>query len=227
MPYSPANSIEKIQVAVIIVCLAPLAWIFHGAIEGTLGDDPIEAIQRWLGIWTFNFLLVTLAVTPLRRLTGWHWLARLRRLFGLVTFVHATMHLLTWLMLDHRFDVHAIAADVAKRPFIVAGFAAWLLMLPLAATSSNAMVRRLGGRKWQNLHRSVYAVAIIAAAHYLWQEIEEPTPALVYAALVVLLLGLRALWRQQERQRQLDGAYGAPPAPPVKHSVVKFFPRRK
>jgi sulfoxide reductase heme-binding subunit YedZ len=227
MSPSPPGSIEKIQAAVFVVCLAPLAWIFHGAIEGTLGEDPIETLQRWLGLWTFNFLLVTLAVTPLRRLTGWHWLARLRRMFGLVTFVHATMHGLAWLMLDLRFDWHAIASDIAKRPFIVAGFAAWLLMLPLAATSSNAMVRRLGGRRWQKLHRGIYAVAIIAAAHFVWQEVEDPARALVYAALVAVLLIVRALWRQQERQRQLDGAYGAPPASRPGQSVIKFHPRRK
>lgn len=227
MSTSPPGKIEKIQAAVLVVCLIPLAWIFHGATEGTLGEDPVETIQRWLGIWTFNFLLITLAVTPLRRITGWHWLARLRRIFGLVTFVHATMHLLVWLMLDMRFEGQAIVADIAKRPFIVAGFAAWALMLPLAATSSNAMVRRLGGRRWQNLHRWIYPIAVIAAVHFLWQEIEDPLRALIYGTLVALLLGVRALWRQQERQRQLGGAYGAPPPPSSGQSVVKFYPRKK
>lgn len=227
MSSTPASAVEKLKAVVLVVSLIPLAWVFHGAIEGTLGDDPIETLQRWLGIWTFNFLLITLAITPLRRLTGWHALARLRRMFGLLTFFHATMHLLVWLMLDLRFDWHAIVADVAKRPFIVAGFAAWLLMLPLAATSSNAMVKRLGGRRWQDLHRWIYAAAIIAAGHYVWQEIEDPVRALAYAAMVALLLVLRALWRQQERQRQLDGAYGRPQARQPGQSVVKFYPRKK
>lgn len=225
---SPSDTtLQKIQIAVFVAALAPLAWLFHGAIENTLGDDPLETLQRALGLSAFSFLLLTLTVTPLRRISGWHWLARLRRMFGLFAFFYASLHLFNWLLLDRGFEWHAIVTDVAKRPYIVAGFAAWLLMLPLAATSSNAMVKRLGGRRWQRLHRSVYPIAIVAAAHYLWQEMEKPALALTYAAVVALLLAARAWWRQMERQRQLQGAYGTPTPPMQKINIVKFHPRRK
>lgn len=226
---SPApGQIDRIRAVLFFLCLLPLARLFHGAIENQLGANPIEFIQRSLGTWTFNFLLATLAVTPLRKATGWHWLIRLRRMFGLFAFFYATMHFLNWLVLDQFFDWRAIVLDIAKRPYITVGFTAFLLMLPLAATSSNAMVKRLGGRRWQNLHRTIYAIAILGTVHYWWLVKKDITLPLVYTALVALLLGLRALWRQQERQRQAGGAYGlAGQLPRPQVSVVKFMPRKK
>ncbi|MBS1138365.1 MAG: sulfoxide reductase heme-binding subunit YedZ [Proteobacteria bacterium] len=222
------GQIDRIRAVLFVLCLLPLARLFHAAVEDQLGANPIEFLQRSLGTWTFNFLLITLAVTPLRKATGWHWLIRLRRMFGLFAFFYATMHFLNWLVLDQFFDWRAIVLDIAKRPYVTVGFTAFLLMLPLAATSSNAMVRRLGGRRWQNLHRTVYAIAILGTVHYWWLVKKDITLPLVYTALVALLLGLRALWRQQERQRQLDGAYGTgAPIPQPQVSVVKFMPRRK
>lgn len=223
------GQIEKIRAAIFVLCLLPLAHLFHGAIEDQLGANPIEFIQRSLGAWTFNFLLITLAVTPLRKATGWHWLIRLRRMFGLFAFFYATMHFLNWLMLDQSLDWRAIVLDVTKRPYIAVGFTAFLLMLPLAATSSNSMVKRLGGRRWQNLHRTAYAIAILGTVHYWWLVEKDYNLPLVYAVLVAALLGMRALWREQERRRQLGGAYGRVRAAPIspRPQVIKFMPRRK
>lgn len=216
--------VEQIKAVLFVLCMVPLLRLFHGAIENDLGANPIEFIQRSLGTWTFNFLLITLAITPLRRLTGWHWLIRLRRMFGLYAFFYATMHLGNWLVLDQFFDWRSIVLDIAERPYVTVGFAAYLLMLPLAGTSSNRMVKHLGGRRWQALHRTVYAVALLALVHYWWLVKKDFTLPLAYTLAVALLLGLRAWWREQERRRQLAGAY-APTQPRV--SVVKWMPRRK
>lgn len=220
------NQIEKIKIVLFAVCLLPLARLFYGALNHGLGANPIEFIQRFLGAWTFNFLLITLAVTPLRKLTGWHWLIRLRRMLGLFAFFYATLHLLNWLVLDNFFEWRAIAADILKRPYITVGFAAFVLLVPLAATSSNAMVRRLGGRRWQNLHRSIYAVAILGVVHYWWLVKKDVTWPLIYGVMVAILLGARALSRDRERRLQHAGARG-PAIPQPRLSVIKFMPRRK
>ena len=197
------------------LCLLPLAYYGWGAWADGLGANPIEAVTRGLGTWALNFLLITLAVTPLRRLTGWSWLIRLRRMLGLFVFFYAALHLITYLWLDQFFDWPAIAKDILKRPFITAGMAAFLLLLPLAVTSSNTMVRRLGGRRWQSLHRSVYAIAIIAVLHYWWLVKADTLLPAIYTAILAVLLGLRAWWRNQERQRQLSGGYRGKPLPRV------------
>jgi sulfoxide reductase heme-binding subunit YedZ len=191
-----------------LVPMAQLAWL--GFADG-LGANPIEFITRHLGTWTLNFLLITLAVTPLRHLSGWHWLIRLRRMLGLYAFFYATLHFLTYLWLDQFFDWASIAKDIAKRPFITAGFTAFLLLIPLAATSNAAMVRQLGGRRWTQLHRTVYAIAIIGVIHYWWLVKKDITMPLLYAVLLGTLLGLRAmrLTRERQRQRQL-GTYSRP-----------------
>ena len=220
------SQIEKTKVVLFALCLLPLVRLFYGALNQGLGANPIEFMQRFLGTWTFNFLLITLTVTPLRKLTGWHWLIRLRRMLGLYTFFYATMHLLNWLVLDNFFDWRAIIADILKRPYITVGFAAFALLVPLAATSSNAMVRRLGGRRWQNLHRSVYAVAILGVAHYWWLVKKDVTWPLIYGVMVALLLGVRALWREKERRLQRAGARG-PAMPQPQESVIRFAPRRR
>lgn len=220
------RQIEKTKVVLFALCLLPLVRLFHGALDHGLGANPIEFTQRFLGTWTFNFLLITLAVTPLRKLTGWHWLVRLRRMLGLFVFFYATMHLLTWLALDNFFEWRAIAADILKRPYITVGFAAYVLLVPLAATSSNAMVRRLGGRRWQNLHRSIYAIAILGVVHYWWLVKKDVTWPLIYGVMVAMLLAMRALWREKERRLQRAGARGPAIARP-EFSVVKFMPRRK
>jgi sulfoxide reductase heme-binding subunit YedZ len=197
------TQLALVKATLFALCLAPLArlgWL--GWTDG-LGANPIEFITRHLGTWTLNFLLVTLAVTPLRHLTGWHWLLRLRRLLGLYAFFYAALHFMTYLWLDQFFDWASIVKDIAKRPFITAGFAAFVLLIPLAATSNAAMVRRLGGRRWTQLHRTGYAIAIIGVVHYWWLVKKDITLPLLYAVVLGALLGFRALRLAKERQRQL------------------------
>lgn len=195
--------LTAIKAVLFAVCCLPLAQLGWLGWTDQLGANPIELITRHLGTWTLNFLLVTLAVTPLRHVTGWHWLIRLRRLFGLYAFFYATLHFLTYLWLDQFFDWAAIARDIARRPFITAGFTAFVLLVPLAATSNAAMVRRLGGRRWTRLHRTIYAIAILAVAHYWWLVKKDVTLPLLYAVLLGALLGFRAYRLSRERQRQL------------------------
>ncbi|MEP7283744.1 MAG: protein-methionine-sulfoxide reductase heme-binding subunit MsrQ [Rubrivivax sp.] len=178
------------------LCLLPLLRLGVGAFADTLGANPAEALIRGFGDWTLRFLCLTLAVTPLRRLTGWSALLRLRRMLGLFTFFYGVVHFLCFAWLDMGLDWGAIVKDVGKRPFILVGSAALLLMLPLAATSFDRAVRALGGRRWRALHRAVYAVAGLALLHFFWmragkQLFGEPS---VYAAILAVLLGSR-LWR--------------------------------
>jgi sulfoxide reductase heme-binding subunit YedZ len=190
-----------------LACLAPLAYYAWGLQADTLGANPIEAVTRGLGDWALNFLLITLSVTPLRKLSGWAWLGRLRRMLGLFVFFYATLHLSTYLWFDQFFDWVAIAKDIWKRPFITVGMLCFALLLPLAATSNGFAIRKLGGRRWQALHRSVYLIGMLAVLHYSWMVKADISRPLLYAALLGILLGLRVWWRVQERDRQLAGAY--------------------
>lgn len=199
------NGITAIKVILFFVCLIPLVHLSWGFFNDGLGANPVEAITRGTGDWALRFLLISLAVTPLRRLTGMNWLIRTRRMLGLYAFFYALLHFITYLWLDRFFDLQGIAKDILKRPFITAGFAAFVLLIPLAATSFNAAIRALGGRRWQALHRSVYAVAIIGVVHYWWLVKRDITQPLIYALILALLLGLRAAWRENERQNQLQG----------------------
>ncbi|MFA6312369.1 MAG: protein-methionine-sulfoxide reductase heme-binding subunit MsrQ [Sterolibacterium sp.] len=197
------KQLSALKSLLFVACLLPLARLGWGSWSDQLGANPIEFITRSLGTWTLNFLLITLAISPLRKLTGWHWLLRLRRMLGLFAFFYVVLHLATYLWLDQFFDWPAILKDILKRPFITVGMSAFVLLVPLAATSSNAMIRRLGGKRWQQLHRSIYAIAIFAVVHYWWLVKQDVTLPAVYALLLALLLGVRALWREQERRRQL------------------------
>lgn len=190
-----------------LACLAPLAYYAWGAQTDTLGANPIEAVTRGLGDWALNFLLITLAVTPLRKLSGWAWLGRLRRMLGLFVFFYATLHLGTYLWFDQFFDWPAIARDILKRPFITVGMISFVLLVPLAASSNAFAIRKLGGRRWQELHRSVYAIGLLAVLHYAWMVKADISRPLAYAAVLGVLLGLRVWWRVRERDRQLAGAY--------------------
>lgn len=163
-----------------------------GAVGG-LGANPIEFITRSTGTWTLVGLLVTLSVTPMRRLTGRAELARYRRMLGLFTFFYAALHFITYVSLDQFFDPAAIASDIIKRPFITVGFTAFVLLVPLAATSSNAMMRRLG-RRWRPLHRLIYLIALLGVIHYLWQVKKDVTEPLIYGAVLILLMALRLPW---------------------------------
>jgi len=173
-----------------LVCLLPLMRLAWLALAGGLGANPIEFITRSTGTWTLVGLLLTLGVTPLRRLTGRNELIRYRRMLGLFAFFYACLHFTTYFWLDQFFDPASIARDIVKRPFITVGFAAFLLLLPLAATSTQGMMRRLG-RNWQRLHRLIYPVALLGVVHYLWLVKKDLTEPLVFGAVLVLLLALR------------------------------------
>ena len=177
------------------LCLLPLAWLIWGAAANTLGANPAEALIRATGDWTLRALCLTLAVTPLRQTTGWHALARLRRMFGLFTFFYGVLHFLCFAWLDMGFDMAAIVRDIIKRPFILVGSAALLLMLPLAATSFNRAIKALGAKRWQALHRGVYATALLGLLHFFWMRSgkNDFAEVAVYAVILGGLLG----WRVQ------------------------------
>ena len=200
-------NLALIKPPLFLACLAPLAYYASGVQADTLGANPIEAVTRGLGTWALNFLLITLMVTPLRKYSGWAWLGRLRRMLGLFVFFYAALHLGTYLWLDQFFDWPAIAKDILKRPFITVGVITFALLVPLAATSNAFAIRKLGGRRWQELHRSVYLICLLAVLHYSWMVKADVSKPLIYAVMVGVLLGLRVWWRVQERNRQLVGAY--------------------
>jgi sulfoxide reductase heme-binding subunit YedZ len=195
-----ARQVGWIKATAFAACLIPLALLaWRGAHRG-LGANPIEYITRSTGWWTLSFLLITLLVTPLRRWTGWNWLLRLRRMLGLCAFFYACLHFTTYIWLDQFFDLHGIVKDVIKRPFITIGFSAFVLLIPLAATSTNAMVRRLGGKRWQLLHRLVYLIAICGAIHFWWLVKRDITEPLIFAALLTALLGARLVFLARRRR---------------------------
>jgi len=185
---------------VFVLCLLPLAWLVWGAVADTLGANPAEALIRSSGDWTLRFLCITLAVTPLRQVLGWSALARLRRMLGLFTFFYGVLHFLCFAWLDMGLDLAAIVADIPKRPFILVGTSALLLMLLLAATSFNRAIRWLGAPRWQALHRAVYAVALLGLLHFFWMRSgkNDYAEVAVYAAVVAVLLGWRLVrWLRQ------------------------------
>ena len=184
--------------------LGPLAWLSLGAWQGSLGANPIEAITRATGVWTLRFMLVTLAVTPARWLTGLNEVVRLRRMLGLFAFFYGSLHLLTYLWLDQFFDWAAIAKDVVKRPFITAGFSAYVLLVPLAITSTAGMIRRLGGRRWRRLHRLAYVTAALGVVHYWWLVKLDTRPPRNYGILLAALLLIR-VWAAFKRGRAAPG----------------------
>jgi sulfoxide reductase heme-binding subunit YedZ len=179
---------------VFVASLAPFLWLVTRALTDRLSVNPIEDITLTTGIWALRFLLISLAITPLRRLTGWNRLVQYRRMLGLFAFFYASLHLLTYIVLDQFFAFEFIVADIAKRPYITAGTAAFLLLVPLAVTSTKGWIRRLG-RRWQTVHRLVYVSAAAACLHFLWKvkvAIGEPV---YYALILAGLLGFRLLWR--------------------------------
>jgi sulfoxide reductase heme-binding subunit YedZ len=172
-------------------CLAPLGYLLYRAAIGDLTANPISFVTNWLGDWTLRILLASLAVTPLRIAFGLSWPLALRRLLGLFAFFYVLLHFSVWLVLDHFFDWHEMGADIAKRPYITIGMTALVLMIPLAATSTVAAVKRLGGRNWQRLHRLAYAIAVCGVLHYLWLAKKANPSPYYYAAVLALVLGVR------------------------------------
>lgn len=191
---------------IFVLALLPLARLVAGAVAfpDWLGVNPAEYITRATGDWALRMLLLTLAVTPLRKAIGWNWLLRLRRMLGLFAFFYALVHFCSYMSFDHVFDVGAILKDIVKRPFITVGFACLLLMLPLALTSANAMVRRLGARRWQALHRLVYLIAPLAVLHFWWMVKRDITEPAIYALVLAALLGMRIRGRLRGRKAIAD-----------------------
>jgi|SRR5690606_17960445 len=197
-----------LRVAVFVACLVPAlvlgwnTWLLYSGAGGDLGINPIETLTHQTGQWALRLLLVTLAITPIRRLTGWNAIIRFRRMLGLYAFFYAILHLSVWMVFDHFFTLSTMVEDIAKRPFITMGTLALLLMLPLALTSTTWAIRRLG-RRWQQLHRLVYASAIAAVVHFIWKEKVIIDETMTYAAILAALLLVRVAfaWRRRNLAR--------------------------
>ncbi len=182
------------KVPVFLMCSLPALWLLAAGLADRLGANPIDAITDETGTWTLRFLLVTLAVTPVRRLTGWNTLITFRRMLGLFAFFYGTLHLCTYVVLDQFFDVASIAGDLAKRPYIMAGATGFALMLPLAVTSTAGWIRRLGGRNWQRLHRLAYVSAAAGVVHYYWLVKADVSRPVRYGVVLAVLLVARLWW---------------------------------
>lgn len=190
------RAIAAWKVMVFGLCLIPFARLAAAAIvfPEWLGANPAEYITRSTGDWALRMLLATLAITPLRRVSGLAWLLRFRRMLGLFAFFYATVHFASYIAFDHVFDIGAILKDIVKRPFITVGFMSLVLLLPLAITSANVMVRWLGARRWMNLHRLVYVIAPLAVLHFWWMVKKDVSEPAIYALILAVLLGIRLIW---------------------------------
>jgi len=187
---------------VFVASLIPFAWLLCGALglfDVSLGADPVKKLEHECGTWALNFLLITLLVTPVRQLTGLSHLPRLRRMLGLFAFFYAVLHFTVYLTLDLEFNFRELFKDIAKRPYITIGFAALVLLIPLAVTSTNKMMRRLG-RRWQKLHRLIYVIAVLGVWHFYWQVKRDVREPLIYAGILAVLLGYRWLKAQQRKR---------------------------
>ena len=190
-----AKQVSWLKGALFVLALVPLARMAYLTVTGQL-VDPLEFITRGTGDWTLYFLCFTLAVTPLRKLSGWNWLIKLRRMLGLYTFFYGLLHFMTFLWFDHFFDLQEMWKDVLKRPFITVGFTAFVLLIPLAATSTNGMIKRLGGKRWQWLHRLVYVIAPLAILHFWWMKAGKHNFAqpILFGVILGSLLLARVYW---------------------------------
>ena len=196
---NPANAtVQHVKWTLIAAGLLPLLRLVAGYFLGWLGANPIEFITRSTGTWTLVGLAITLSITPLRKLLNWPWLLRLRRTAGLLAFFYACLHFTTYIWFDRFFDLDDILKDIVKRPFITVGFAAFVLLVPLAATSNNAIIKRLGARLWQRIHYAVYLIAVLAVVHYWWLVKKDITQPAIYAAVFFLLLALRLFWKLRD-----------------------------
>jgi sulfoxide reductase heme-binding subunit YedZ len=190
----PEKLIRALKVPVFLLCLGPAAVLtWKGFHDGQLGANPIDVITRTTGKWTLTFLLITLSITPLRKIAQMPWLIRFRRMVGLFAFTYGTLHLMTYVWLGKFFDVHEMVHDILKRRFITAGLTAWLLMLPLAFTSTKGWIRRLSGKRWQMLHRLIYLSAAAGVIHFIWLVKADLRRPLTYGAILAGLLAFRVL----------------------------------
>lgn len=200
------KTLKALKVLVFFLCLVPLFKLLmetFGIAGLSLGANPIEELLHRCGLWGLNFLLITLAVTPIRQLARLNWLLRFRRMFGLFSFFYISLHFTVYAALDQRFDLSAIGEDIAERPYITLGVTGLILLIPLAVTSTSGMMRRLG-RRWTSLHRLVYVVAILGAWHFWWQVKKDIAEPLIYVAILAVLLGFRMIvaWRRKKSRRQ-------------------------
>lgn len=187
------RKIVLLKVAVWIGLLLPIAYLAYGIANNSLGANPLSEIEHFTGEWTMRLLLATLAVTPARRLTGWNWLIRFRRLIGLFAFFYASCHFFAYLWFDQNFAWSSIAPDLVKRRFILVGFSAWVLLVPLAVTSTTGWIRRLGGKRWQRLHRLIYFSAAAGVVHFIWLVKADLRRPLTYGAVLAVLLVYRLI----------------------------------
>jgi sulfoxide reductase heme-binding subunit YedZ len=214
MAFNPtARQTTQLKSAIFLLALVPFARMVYLTLTGQL-VEPLEFITRGTGDWTLYFLCITLGVTPLRKLSKWNWLVKLRRMLGLFAFFYAALHFTTFLWFDHFFDLQEMWKDVLKRPFITVGFIAFVLLVPLAVTSTNGMVRRLGGKRWQWLHRLVYVIAPLGILHFWWMKAGKHnfTQPIIFGVIVALLLGIRLYWSRSK---------AAKPAPVVSRAAAK------
>lgn len=186
---------------VFVAALLPAAWLVYGVFADALGANPVETITNTTGIWTLRLLVVTLAITPVRWLTGWNRLIQYRRMLGLFAFFYGTLHFLTYFILDHSLMFDGVWEDIVQRPYITAGFTAFVLMIPLALTSTQGWIRRLGGRRWNLLHKLIYVSAALGVLHYFWKVKLDATNPLLYAAIVATLLAVR-VWKWAAGRRR-------------------------
>jgi sulfoxide reductase heme-binding subunit YedZ len=199
--------------AIFLAALIPLARLGWNALHEGLGANPIEVITHTTGDWTLIFILTTLCITPLRRLTRQYWVIGIRRMIGLFAFFYATLHFLTYIWLDKFFDLREMLKDIAKRPFITVGFAAFVLLIPLAMTSTAGWIRRLGGRNWQRLHRLIYLTAILGVVHYWWLVKADLRKPEEYAIVLgILLLYRLIIWADEKRKPKPMSAVTPSPA---------------
>ncbi|MFZ1916784.1 MAG: protein-methionine-sulfoxide reductase heme-binding subunit MsrQ [Terriglobales bacterium] len=196
------NRVRLTKLAIFLAALIPLARLGWKALHDGLGANPIEVITHSTGDWTLILILTTLSITPLRRLTRQYWLIGVRRMIGLFAFFYGTLHFLTYIWLDKFFDLHEMLKDIAKRPFITVGFSAFVLLIPLAVTSTTGWIRRLGGRNWQRLHRLIYLTAILGVVHYWWLVKADKRKPEQYAMVLGILLLYRVVTWAAEKRKQ-------------------------
>jgi methionine sulfoxide reductase heme-binding subunit len=200
MAFNPTpRQLKAVKSIAFVLALLPFFALVYLVATSQL-VEPLQYITRNTGSWTLYFLCITLAVTPLRRLSGWHWLLKLRRMMGLYAFFYALLHFTTFLWFDHFFDLQEMLKDVAKRPFITVGFTAFVLLIPLAVTSTNGMVRRLGGKRWQLLHKLVYLIAPLGILHFWWMRAgkHDFNKPILFGLIVFALLAMRAWWARRK-----------------------------
>jgi methionine sulfoxide reductase heme-binding subunit len=189
------KQIVWLKVLVWIGLFIPVAYIVYAAATNNLGANPQSEIEHFTGEWTLRLIIATLAITPLRRILGWNWLIRFRRLLGLFAFVYASLHFISYMWFDQNFQLSAMLADIAKRRFIYVGFAAWLTLVPLAVTSTTGWIRRMGGKRWNTLHKLTYVCAVLGIIHFYWGQKADHEDPIMYGSVLLALFLVRAYYK--------------------------------